>query len=81
MAVGGKDVCKLNGRSDCSGRLFAERKAAGEPIASRCAGFHEFMPIGCEMPDSFWGGEQNEKALRERGTRLGKGRGARLDME
>lgn len=45
MAVGGKDVCKLNGRSGCSGRLLAKRKAAGEPIASRCAGFHESMPM------------------------------------
>jgi hypothetical protein len=45
VAVGGKDVCKLNGRSGCSGRLLAKRKAAGEPIASRCAGFHESMPM------------------------------------
>lgn len=61
MAVGGKDACELNGRSGCSGRLLAERKAAGEPIASRCTGFHGSMPIGCKMPDSFERNAERER--------------------
>lgn len=61
MAVGGKDACELNGHSGCSGRLLPERKAAGEPIASRCAGFHESMPIGCEIPDSFERNAERER--------------------
>jgi hypothetical protein len=66
MAVGGKDACELNGRSGCSGRLLAERKAAGEPIASRCAGFHESMPnVRYPIPLKEM---QNEKEFRERGA-------------